>query len=230
MIKAVFLDIDNTLLDFDRCVANSMKSGLEEHGIEFREEMFGTFKTINDSLWLRIEQGTMTRERLMEVRWRMVFDELGIGLDGPEFEKYFRAALYDSAEPMPGAAEALAYLGPKYRIFAASNGPYEQQRHRLERAGMLSWFEELFVSSSLGFSKPMKEFFSACFALAGDVSPEESVMIGDSLTADIGGGAAAGMKTVWLNQNGAALPEDLKPDCVISSLYEIKDLPIFKGG
>lgn len=223
MIKAVFLDIDNTLLDFDLCVSKAMQDGLARHKIEFREEMFGTFKSVNDALWRRIEEGTLTREELMRVRWKLIFEKLGIDLDGPKFEEYFRAQLHESAIPVDGAKEMLSYLSTKYRLFAASNGPYEQQRHRLEKAGMLGFFDELFVSSAIGFSKPMPEFFDHCFALAG-VSPKESAIIGDSLTADITGGKAAGMKTIWFNKNGETETGGTEPDFTVASLYEIKNI------
>ena len=103
MIKAVFLDIDNTLLDFDLCVSKAMQDGLARHKIEFREDMFGTFKSVNDALWRRIEEGTLTREELMRVRWKLIFEKLGIDLDGPKFEEYFRAQLHESAIPVDGA-------------------------------------------------------------------------------------------------------------------------------
>ena len=35
MIKAVFIDIDGTLLDFEACVEESMRVGLTENGIEY---------------------------------------------------------------------------------------------------------------------------------------------------------------------------------------------------
>ena len=43
MIKAVFIDIDGTLLDFEACVEESMRIGLTENGIEYKPEMLETF-------------------------------------------------------------------------------------------------------------------------------------------------------------------------------------------
>ena len=64
-----------------------------------------------------------------------VFAALGIDFDGPVFEKYFRAAIHESAIPVPGAHELLEALRGRYLLAAASNGPYEQQLHRLTGGG-----------------------------------------------------------------------------------------------
>ncbi len=222
MIKVVFIDIDGTLLDFEACVEESMRCGLIENGIEYKPEMLAVFHRINDGLWLDLEQGKLTFERLLEIRWATVFEALGIELNGPEFEKYFRARLHESAIPMEGSFEMLEYLSGKYRLFAASNGPHEQQVQRLEKAGMLKYFEEVFTSGKIGAEKPSADFFVYCFEKTGEIKPEESAMLGDSLTSDMKGGFDFGMKTVWLNLKGKEAPEWL--DHEIKSLDEIKDI------
>ena len=64
MITTVFLDIDNTLLDFDLCAKQSMQESAKEFNIEYTDALFETFKVINTDLWRRIEKGTLTREEL----------------------------------------------------------------------------------------------------------------------------------------------------------------------
>lgn len=71
-------------------------------------------------------------------------------------------------------------------------------------AGLLPYFDHVFVSESLGYRKPEKAFFDACRAFLPDVAADECMMIGDSLTADITGGKNAGMKTIWYNHTATA--------------------------
>lgn len=222
MIKAVFIDIDGTLLDFEACVEESMRIGLTENGIEYKPEMLETFHRINNGFWRDLEQGKITFEELLERRWATVFEALGIELNGPEFEKYFRARLHESAVPMAGSYETLEYLSGKYRLFAASNGPHEQQAERLCKADMLRYFEEVFTSGKIGAEKPSADFFTYCFDKTGDIKPEESIMLGDSLTSDMKGGFDFGMKTIWLNQSGKEKPDWV--DFEIKSLDEIKNI------
>ena len=222
MIKAVFIDIDGTLLDFEACVEESMRVGLNENGIEYKPEMLDTFHRINNGLWRDLEQGKLTFEKLLEIRWATIFEALGINLNGPEFEKYFRKRLHESAIPMAGSYGMLEYLSGKYRLFAASNGPHEQQVQRMEKAGMAKYFEEIFTSGKIGEEKPSPYFFEYCFEKVGEIKPEESAMLGDSLTSDMKGGADFGMKTIWLNLGEKEAPEWL--DYEIKSLDEVKDI------
>ena len=50
------------------------------------------------------------------------------------------------------------------------------------------------------------------------------MMIGDSLTADISGGKAAGMKTIWYNHTRRPVPEHCEADQIVESLSELKNL------
>ncbi len=221
-IKAVFIDIDNTLLDFNKCALWSMKKAFTDYGLNFEDSMFDTFNMINNRLWLRIEKGELTKEELYACRWNMIFALLGIEVNGVEFENVFYSHLTESAEPVDGALELLKYLHGKYLVCAASNASYAQQIKRLGNAGMAEYLDEIFISEKIGFSKPKKEFFERCFEKIRPITPPETVMIGDSLTADIEGGAAFGMKTCWYDHNLTNEHSDL-PDFTVRSLSEIKD-------
>ncbi len=223
-IKVILFDIDNTLLDFNKGAKAAMEKCLEAHGITPGDEMFDTFLRINDSLWRKIETAELTKAELHRTRWQLIFKELGIALDGEAFEKEFLTALQTSARPVDGAFETLDYLYGKYTLCAASNAPYEQQIKRLSNVGMMKYFSKLFISEKIGHSKPSREFFDACFNELPDISRNEAVIIGDSLTADIFGGIEYGLHTVWFNYAKADVPENLGADYVVNSLSEIKGI------
>ena len=222
MIKAVFTDIDNTLLDFRKNSALTVRSCLEMFGLEYTDEIFDTFYEVNNLLWKKIENGSLTKERLHLIRWNTIFSKLGIDLDGIEFEKHFVKGLEEYAEPVDNALEVLRYLSSKYPVYAASNASRLQQDKRLKTAGMSQYIKKVFSSEEIGFQKPDKRFFEECVSrVPGGISNGEIIMIGDSLTADISGGINSGMKTCWFNLFGAELPRDIKPDYIISDLREI---------
>ncbi len=203
MIKAIWIDIDNTLLDFDAYVKQTMQTGFAKFGLRaYTPDMYLVFTEENNALWHQIEQKQLTFPELEKIRWNRVFARLEIPFDGTVFERYFRACLYDSAILEAGAAEMLAALQEKYLLCVASNGPYEQQVHRLEIAGIKPYFDGFFISEKIGASKPAHEFFDAAFAAqnAGrslPISPAETLILGDSLTSDIAGGKAYGMQTCY---------------------------------
>ena len=55
----------------------------------------------------------------------------------------------------------------------------------------------LFISEEIGAAKPSPLFFEACLAALAPLQPDEVLMIGDSLTADIAGAKACGIRTCW---------------------------------
>ncbi len=219
-IKTVFLDVDNTILDFNKCADESMLLAAAESGITFPENHFATFKRINDGLWQRVERGEITVDRLYEIRWNIIFGEMNINTDGVEFEAKFLRHLETSAVPVDGAVDMMAQLSKKYKLCIASNAPLGQQKKRLEKAGMMPYIDRIFASGDLGVAKPAKEFFLKCLEKS-ETRADEAVMIGDSLKADISGAAACGIKTVWLNFDGTTPSESIKPDFTVSSHLEV---------
>lgn len=225
MIKAVFIDIDDTLLDFGKCSEYAMRESYRDFGIKFSKFMFPVFAEINAELWRRLEKGEITKNEIYGKRWGIILAEFGIThIDGNEFESRFQKHICDSAEKVDGAEEILKYLSSKYKIYAASNGPHQQQIKRLRSAELLHYFTDVFTSELLGFQKPDKAFFDACLSKTDGIKSAESVLIGDSLTADILGGINCGMKTVWFNKNNRAASDDIIPDRTAKALDEIKNI------
>lgn len=216
-IKAVLLDIDNTLLDFQACSRLSMEKALVECGLPFDESMVAVFHRVNDGLWSQIEQGTLTREELHRVRWSLVLDELHIQGDGPAVETRFLEHLAIDAVPIDGAYDLLKYLSSKYVVCIASNAPYEQQLRRLSGADMLRYFHKQFISERMGVAKPGKAYFDACFSELSPIKPQECIIIGDSVTADIRGGREYGLYTCWYDHKGTG-------ECCTESDYTVHTL------
>ena len=177
MLKAVLMDIDDTLLDFGKCAEQAMRIGFAEWGLPYDDSTYATFTRINDGLWLMIERGELTTQQLFKFRWNRIFEALGIQADGAAFEKRFLDLLYETAIPVDGADEICRYLKEKYILCAASNAFHDQQLNRLEMAGLLPYFDHVFVSESLGYRKPEKAFFDACRAFLPDVAADECMMI-----------------------------------------------------
>lgn len=222
MIKAVFIDIDNTLLDFNKCAKLAMRQSFNECNLVFTDEVFPTFKRINDELWKKIELKTLTRKGLHDIRWNLILSELKIDFDGKTLEKRFLENLNYSVVPVDGAEEILAYLSSKYEVYTVSNAPMEQQKKRLKSSGFDRYIKKAFISQEIGFDKPDKRFFEACFLVVNHLKREEVVLIGDSISADIVGGRNYGLKTIWFNFENQ---QDIDiADYTVKSLMEIKNI------
>lgn len=226
MIKVILFDIDNTLLDFDAYVKQTLKSGFEHFNLgKYQDWMFDKFTTINISLWKELEKGNLTFQDIKHTRFTKVFEGLGINFDGPTFENYFRENIWKSAILIKGSIEALTYLNDKgYILATASNGPYEQQIHRQTISGLIDFFKYQFISEEVGFSKPSIEFFNVLHErISKDmcVKPDEILIVGDSFTSDMKLGINSGMKTCFYNPKNIAIPEDFNIDFQIKDLSEL---------
>lgn len=230
MIRAVFLDIDDTILSFSGYVKQTMKSGFSKFRLKpYSEEMFPVFEKTNDELWRSLERGEITLAQLKAVRWNRIFAALGISFDGPVFERYFRDQLFSSAIPEPGAMDLLRYLKGRYALYAASNGPYLQQMNRLKAGGMDGFFDDVFISEKVGVQKPQPGFFDTCFASIRrdripDLEPQECMLIGDSLSSDIAGGRQYGMKTCLYQPRKKDFQNGIEPDYTVRKLEEVKEI------
>ena len=229
MYKAVFLDIDNTLLDFSACARYAMRMALPEFGGSYEDSLFPLFTRVNNGLWEQLERGELTQQQLYDIRWDSILPlwppAAGLAIDGRAFERRFAHYLAYSAEPVEGARELLAVLHGRIPVCAASNGPYEQQRFRLESAGLLPYFDRLFVSEALGVSKPEAAFFDACFAQLPPMERGQTLMVGDSPTADILGGQCAGMDTCLYDPDGKFADGEIRPTHTVRRLTEVSELP-----
>ena len=223
MIKAVILDVDNTLLDFNLSAELAIKDGFSELELHFSDRVMPEFLRLNEILWHKIEKKEMTREDLHAVRWKTIFSALGINADGLKMEQLFLKYLKEHAIPVDGAVDLVKYLAKKYRLFTASNAPYLQQVNRLTISGIMPYIEKIMSFESQGIYKPQKEFFAQCLTEILPAKQDEIVLIGDSLTADMRGGRDIGVTTVWFNPTGKTAPDGLC-DFTVKSLSEIKNI------
>lgn len=219
----VFIDIDDTLLDFTKCANDAIKSACNKFGVPYTTTLVDTFHPINLDLWHRLEKKEVTKEKLFDTRFQIVFDKLGIKADGIAFETAFRENFHESAILVDGARDLLEYLRSKYKVYVASNASMHQQTNRMKKAELDGYIDGYFVSEEIGFPKPQKEFFDACFKALPDVKPQDVVMIGDSLSADIKGACEYGLKTIWYNHRNEPTA-DVKCDYIVSRLSEVKNI------
>ena len=221
--RAVFLDVDGTLLDFNQAEAEGMKVVLKAYGFEPTKERLRLYHEIDDRAWAAFERGEVTKEKLVCQRFVDFFGRLGKMVDGAEAEALYRRQLDASAILIDGAPEVCAYLAKRYDLYVVTNGTSSTQYKRLAASGLDRFMKDIFVSEDAGSQKPRKEYFDYCFRRMPGILPQEMILVGDSLSSDILGGNQAGTDTCWYNPAGLPGREDIRPD------YEIRDLRELEG-
>jgi putative hydrolase of the HAD superfamily len=108
----------------------------------------------------------------------------------------------------PHAHETLSYLQSKYTLHLISNGFKESQDVKIGNTGIGKYFQHIVVSELVGVNKPDKAIFQHALDLAG-AHKHESIMIGDSLEADVYGALNFGMDAIYFNPFNVEKPEDV---------------------
>lgn len=224
MMEFLFLDLDDTILDFHKAERIALAKTLACFGVEPEESVLERYHLINRQHWEALERGELTREQVLEGRFRVLFEQLGRPVEARAVTRAYEKNLGTGHFFLPGAREAVERLSKKYRLFLASNGTASVQHSRLTSAGLYPYFEQVFVSQQVGYNKPSREYFDACFARIPGFDPKKAMMVGDSLTSDILGGIRAGIKTCWVNPDHAAPREDIPADYEIEALSQLEEL------
>lgn len=186
------------------------------------EEQFQLFFQISGRLFSEAKHGLHTIAEVMELYPREFVERMneltneGINEETLQrrtdtFKHAFRAAWGTTHTLVPGAKQMLERLSAKgYRLFAASNSFGHLQRSRLEQAGILSFFEDTYISMDIGYDKPDIRFYQEALRRCG-LQPSEVLMIGDSMTTDILGAQAAGIDALFFDRQKDSLLEIVKP-------------------
>ena len=223
MIEFLFLDLDDTILDFRKAEYIAIGNTIGEFGVEPTDEVRQLYHRINKWHWEQLELGTMTREEVLVNRFGVLFEKLGKTVDAVACARAYEKNLSQGHWFLPGAEEAVDALSKKYRLFLASNGTASVQKGRMTSANLYRFFETVFVSQEIGHNKPSKAYFDACFATIPGFDKEKAMIVGDSLSSDIKGGINAGIKTVWVNPEHKDCG-DIRPDYEIEALSQLEAL------
>ncbi len=221
MIKTLFLDLDDTLLDFHAAERTALSATLRDMGVVPTDKLLSRYKEINRSCWERLERGELTRDEVLTLRFELLFEEFLYEKDAAKTQSIYEYRLSLEHPFMEGAQELLDALFGRYSLYIASNGTVSVQDRRIADTGIAKYFEGVFISQRIGANKPEREFFDRCFREIENFDKSTSMIVGDSLTSDILGGKNAGILTCYFNPRGHKNSTDIIPDFEIRSLDEL---------
>lgn len=226
--KHIFFDLDHTIWDFDRNAEETLQElyvvhNLKGLGLHSADVFIETYTRNNHQLWAEYHLGRINKQTLRETRFRKTFLDLGVE---PEFiplvfeDDYVRICP-TKTNLFPHAHEVLQYLSSRYQLHIISNGFKEATDIKVANTGLTPYFQNIIISELVGINKPDKAIFEHALNLAGATIPE-SLMIGDSLEADVYGALAYGMDAIYFNPNDLEKPTDVPLQ--IKSLQNLLDI------
>ncbi|PKL07447.1 MAG: HAD family hydrolase [Spirochaetae bacterium HGW-Spirochaetae-7] len=86
--ELVFIDLDETLMDFRRAERQALERSLTRFGLAFSERTAIEYEEINGGVWRRLEKGELDQETLKVERFRLLFGRLGVKTDPRDTEAF----------------------------------------------------------------------------------------------------------------------------------------------
>jgi HAD superfamily hydrolase (TIGR01549 family) len=230
-IRALFLDLDETLLDgsgFPASIARTCEE-IAQHRPGLKS---ASLLEANAEIWARLAPEIMDRWERGEIDCAAVRSEA--------WRRTLAACRCHDEAVAKLAAETHRRLACQtYRLFddvhdllfslrraciptaLITNGGSDTQREKLTVLNLEPWFDVVIVSGEVRLVKPD----AAVFALALDrlgIGPESVWHVGDNLRTDVAGAKAANLTAVWLNRRALPRgPNDPIPDAEIRSLADL---------
>lgn len=231
--STVIFDLDDTLIDNTKASKYAFKCILEILDIPYKEDLFYKFLEFDAAYWYSWEHRKMNIPEYLYLQENI--EELRTYLRAKRFSEFFNIKDFDFAvrinfiycnnlgvdiDSIEGSKEILEYLHDKYRLVIATNGPYNAAIDKINKAGFNEYFESIYCSEVLGYSKPDYKFWNAVFE---DLKEKRSdiILIGDSLTTDIASGCQNEFDTIWYNPKKKSV-ENYQPTYEIQKLLELK--------
>ncbi|MDB5087316.1 MAG: Pyrimidine 5-nucleotidase YjjG [Mucilaginibacter sp.] len=226
--KHIFFDLDHTIWDFDKNAEETLYElyeiyRLNEIGLPSAALFIETYTRNNHQLWAEYHTGKITKTELRETRFKRTFIELGVHPDvlPVAFEDDYVKLCPTKTNLFPHAHETLQYLQDKYTLHLISNGFKEASTLKIGNTNIGRYFDQIIISEIIGINKPDPAIFQHALDLAG-AEKHESIMIGDSLEADVYGALNFGMDAIYFNPFNAPRPDDVAVQ--VNGLRELREI------
>ena len=243
MIKAVMFDMGGTLEDLysdeknDKATAYALDAILRKHGIEVPYEAEELWKTVGAQIQEYKKQSEQTQIELKPEEIWCDWGFRGIPVDreklaeiSEEIAHMWETTFYDrklrvhAAEMLKGLKEDLGL-----HVSVVSNtGSLFQVFSTLKEYGVRQYFDEITLSSIVGYRKPHPNIFRIACNQA-NLDPAECAFVGDTLSRDVVGPRRAGFGRIFkINSFLTAQKDigrfDVAPDYEITDIYDVYTL------
>jgi putative hydrolase of the HAD superfamily len=188
--------LDHTLWDFDKNSKLTFEQIFKIHGLSIEIDTFiEVYEPINLNYWKLYREERVTKADLRYGRLKETFDAINIVVEDNLIHKLsvsYIDYLTTYNHLFEGTRDILNYLFDKYHLHIITNGFEEAQERKLKNAEIRHYFKTITNSEMVGVKKPNPRIFNFALEQASAVA-SESIMIGDSLEADIQGAHKVGI-------------------------------------
>ncbi|MBW4095180.1 MAG: HAD family hydrolase [Acidobacteria bacterium] len=224
-IRAILFDLDNTLFDHRVSARAGVDAFLQHLGTARSDQLTRWWFEIEEVNYNRFltKELSFQEQRRERLRQFLPLAGLSVPQTNNRLDDLFTTYLQnyeEASSAFPDAAPALRGLRAIGRpVGVITNGNHDQQTSKIKRIGLEPLLDRIFSSELTNHTKPAQEaFLQPCRSM--NVSPAETVYVGDNYRVDIEGARNAGLQAIHLNREGA------RRQGTIQSLAELPPLLI----
>jgi len=203
-INHIFFDLDHTLWDFEKNSALTFQQIFTEEQIKCPLISFlEVYVPTNLLYWKRYRNNEISKEDLRYFRLKEVFTNIGFNASDVLIHRIanrYIDILGTQKHLFDDCLEVLDYLSNKYKLHIITNGFQEVQNNKLMNSGIAAYFKSVTTSEDVNAKKPDPRIFERALQKA-KANKTESLMIGDSLEADIEGATAYGLQSIYFGND-----------------------------
>jgi putative hydrolase of the HAD superfamily len=230
-VKALLVDLDDTLLDYTGGVDQSWQeacgAACPPAGVD-PVALVGAVARARRWFWSDPDRHRRERVDMMGAWTRIVeraLADLGAA-PGPlaaRVAEEYAARRWERMALFPGVREALGRLQARgVPLGLVTNGDRRHQRRKIEQHDLERFFDVIVVEGEFGVGKPDEKVYRHALA-ALDVPAGEAWMVGDNLEWDVAAPQRLGLTGVWVDVEGAGLPpaSAVRPHRIIRAFPEL---------
>lgn len=192
--RTVFFDIDYCLLDTPTSERRIIRELYAQQGQIVGNDVGDEYREINKQLWVYLDRGEITRERLYVMRFERLFARHPFYKSAEEVAPWFLDQLAHAYDVQEGAEHLLKRLYENgVKIFTASNGIGTVMNGRVFNAGLSKYLTGKFAADEVGAMKPSRVYFDYIFKQSGEKDLGQTLMVGDNPVTDVNGAVEYGM-------------------------------------
>ena len=217
MIRAIFFDLDDTLVDdtisLEQCAEQATRELAPDLGVS-PVDLADAYVDCAVDFWTELGPGSPKPESgaIRPMMWRCALQRFGIADSelATKLAHRFDELRVERVEFFPDALPVLNSLRGRYRMAIITNGFAETHEQKIARLELERFFDRVVLAGELQMAKPDPAVFVHAMELL-DVTPDVSIMVGDRYDRDIEGAHAAGMRAVWIRCRDEEIPAGARP-------------------
>ncbi len=214
----ILFDADETLFHFDSF--QGLQRMFSKFSYDFTNDDFVEYESINKPLWVDYQNGLINAQQLQQTRFKNWANKLQTSSE--ELNASFLTSMAEICAPVDGAEQLLTSIKGKAKLGVVTNGFVQLQRLRLEKTGLLHFFDLLVISEEVGVAKPDRRIFDHALTAMGNPRADKVLMVGDNPHSDIQGGINVGIDTCWINRTSKPTPAGIEPSYLLPSLVDLQ--------